>query len=198
MRQGFIALLIPYITDLFTRGLADDLDVSFKNALVNDLKNHQNRIAYLATSMFITLLLVAVAITFLAYGAAQGIVGNMETMWTAFMTCGFVIAAGAVTGGIFYANLQFLISRVEAVKNAITSYKTLSPWSKLFEQVKEEQRMFLEAFERRRRSTEEPYIPEVEVEAAEEEELLEAAEEKPAFEEDRRMNPFYHKQYPLH
>jgi hypothetical protein len=155
MKTGFglIAFLLPYLTSFLADDLRDDLNISFKEALVNDLKNHKVRILLLPISLTLSFLFLTSSFVFLVYGASSWLFDKQEVALVSGATGGGLFVFATLFTYVFYNNISFVVERMEAIKNAIREMKDVSPLKSLYDQMRKERNMFFESLSRRKDST---------------------------------------------
>lgn len=138
--------LYPMVLHFFAKGWSDDLDISFKKAVMNDVKNYQLRIIMIPGSFVLTMVTAVAALVFLLYGTSNFIMSNANDGSVALLTGSMLLAVAMIAATIFYINIQFLLRRVQSVQETVLRARELRPLQQLYQQIKEEQNMLLEAF----------------------------------------------------
>lgn len=144
--QKYINQLYPIILSFFAKGWSDDLEISFKKAVMNDIKNFQLKLVLIPACFVLMLVTTVAALVFLLYGGAQWMMANANEASVAGLTGSFLIVIAFAAGFGFYQNLKFLLGRVESVQAARLRARELRPLHQLYQQIKQEQNMLLEAF----------------------------------------------------
>lgn len=143
--QRYLAYFYPIILNFFAKGWSDDLEISFKKAVINDVKNFQLRLILIPACFALAMVTTVASLVFLLYGGAQWMAALPNDALVSSLTGALLALVAFIAGSIFYINLRFLLRRVESVQTARLRAREMRPLHQLYQQVKEEQNMLLDA-----------------------------------------------------
>lgn len=151
-------VIIPMIVGFFSKGWGDDLDISFRRAVMNDVQNHRWRLIVIPAALACMIAMSISAIIFLIFGAATWFMSDMRAAEVALVTGGGLLTLALIALVILVNNIRFVLNRVENVQDAVIQAQESRPFQQLYHQIKEEQRLFLEAVQKnkQKRSIYEP------------------------------------------
>ncbi len=144
--QSVLNRIYPMVLHFFAKGWSDDLDISFKKAVMNDVKNFQTRLILIPTCFVLAMVTGVAALVFLLYGSANLMVASFDAAYVPLITGGLLAMIAIAAGTVFYLNVRFLLRRVEYVQTSMIKAREVRPLHQLYQQIKEEQNMLLEAF----------------------------------------------------
>lgn len=158
MKMSILKHLYPFLAKFVSDGWGEELNVSFKRAVMNDVKNHQWRLVAIPMSLVTTVIMTIGGLVFLIYGASTWFITDIKAAEVALITGGSLLLLAAISLAVLVANLRFILSRVEDVQESMLRVRETAPLQELYHQFKEEQRMFLEALHehKQKRSSYEP------------------------------------------
>lgn len=156
--MSILKQLYPFLAKFVSDGWGEELNVSFKRAVMNDVKNHQWRLVAIPMSLIFTVVMTIGGLVFLIYGASTWFIADIQAAEVSLITGGSLLFIATISLSVLIANLRFIISRVESVQESMLRVRETTPLQELYHQFKEEQKMFLEAFHKhkQKRSSYEP------------------------------------------
>ncbi len=148
--MSFMQYLYPFLAKFVSDGWGEELNVSFKRAVMNDIKNHQWRLVAIPMALISTVVMIIGGLVFLIYGAATWFIVNVQSAEVALITGGALIFLAMASLAVLVMNIRFILSRVESVQESMLRVRETAPLQELYHQFKEEQRMFLETLYQRK------------------------------------------------
>lgn len=132
--------------------------MSFKRAVMNDIKNHQWRLAAVPMALIFSVLMSVGAVVFLIYGASAWFISDIKSAEVAMITGSALMALAFLSLWMLYDNLRFIIARIDFVQESMLKVRESTPLQKLYHQLQEEQNLFIDSLQKnkKQRSTYEP------------------------------------------
>lgn len=148
----------PLIINLMSQAWGEELNVSFKRAVMNDIKNHQWRLAAVPMALIFSVLMSVGAVVFLIYGASAWFISDIKSAEVAMITGSALMALAFLSLWMLYDNLRFIIARIDFVQESMLKVRESTPLQKLYHQLQEEQNLFIDSLQKnkKQRSTYEP------------------------------------------
>lgn len=145
MKKNLFFLVISYLIETLSRSAKKEIQVSFKEAILNDYEKHKFGFLSVPVFFLLALQLVCLSLGLFVYGVFDFFMNEGVFSSSVFMSSLVLFVLALIMVFISLFNLKLILKRVQKVRESIQQIQNISPFHKLYLQFQKENKMLLES-----------------------------------------------------